>query len=606
VNTAHPVRASRRVAGLHSLRVLFMLSFSALLACAPGCATREEWDRFWDRLSGERRSQPDAAGRTPLRTKALEGTIGPLVTIEGLRLTSVRGYGLVVDLAGAGGRDGPEVVKKYLQKEIRRRQGIGEPGIPAEELFASRDVAMVEATGLIPAAAKKGDRFDVVVRALGTECRSLVGGRLVLCDLKLFADTPSGVIEGKTLATASGPIFVSIFDKEGKAISEVDVRQGFVLGGAMVQEPRRIRLVLNDPSYSVAQQIVARINGRYSPLESLAVGKSPSFVDLNIPDEYRARKRLFLERVMHTSLADNPALLERRADELVKEIQGAEPEYDSIGLAWEAIGKIILPKIKPLYQNKSAAIRYYAARTGLRMGDLDGMEAVAAAAMDATSRFRAQAIDELGFALNLYSAGEYLRQLLADPDESVRIRAYRALRRRPHKAIASKMLDKDNFVLDVLDCEGPYMVYVQRLGEPRIAVFGRRMACRGPVIFPPGTSRRDWRTQTLITAKAEDSDLTVVYNNKRTGRHSPPLSAPRNVGKLLAFLGDAPVEDDEGRMRGLAVPYSEIVDILHTFCDLGVIPARLAVERLDEGEEAGVEQPRRRPESEIEAGEAED
>lgn len=581
-----------------------VLLLSLFGAASAGCASREEWDRFWDQFSSEKRGQPDADALRASKSKALQGTIGPLVTVEGMRLSSVRGFGLVVDLAGTGGRDAPEDVKKYLQKEVRRRQEIGLPGTTTEELFSSLDCAVVEVTGLIPAAARKGDHFDVVVRAMGTECRSLVGGRLFLCDLKQHVDTVSGVIEGKTLATAEGPIFASIFDKEGKPLEQPNPRQDqiFVLGGGEVKEPRKVRLVLNDPSYSTVRQIVNRINSRYTPLDPVANGRSPSFVDLAIPDEYRPRKRLFLERVMHTTLMDNPNWLEQRAVELTKEIGAAEPDYESIGLAWEAIGKIALPHIKPLYASPSAPIRYYAGRTGLRMSDLDGMEVVARAALDPNSRFRAQAIDELGFAPSFYSAGEYLRTLTGDRDQATRIRAYRALRRRNTKAIESRLLDRDNLTVDVIDCEGPQMIYIQRLGSPRIAVFGKATSVLGEAIAPRTGKRRDWRLQTLITAKAADRQLTVLYTNKRTGKQSPPLSAPRNVGELITFLGGSPRKDADGKTyAGLAVPFSEVVEILYTFCDLGAIPAKFVVEKLDDSDDAQVDETKPRPESEIES-----
>jgi hypothetical protein len=561
-----------------------------------GCA-KEEWSRFWQSFEKEKGQQPEATPRARGASKALQGAIGPLVTIEGAQLMEVRGYGLVVDLVDTGGPDGPQQIKDYLVKEVRKNQQVGMPGIATKDIFEGRDSAMVEVLGWIPAAAKKGDRFDVIVKALGSQSKSLVGGRLVLCELKLYAESPQGVIEGKTLATASGPVFVSIFDAEGRTASKVDLRAGIVMGGGVVKEPRRLRLVLSDPRYAVAQQIVARINGRYAALDPIAEGKSASTVDIKIPDEYRARKRLFLERVAHTTLQDDPSHLEKRAAELAQELEGAEPDTESIGLAWEAIGKLALPSVKGLYRHGVPDVRYCAARTGMRLGDNAGMEEMVKFALDTDSKFRMAAIDELGFAATMYGAGEALKKLLDDPEDDVRIRAYRALRRRPHPVIETKVLDKDNFILDVINCGGPFMIHVQRLSAPRIAVFGSQLRCEDNAMFP-GDRRDGRRLLTQLSANPGEKSLTVIYKNKRNRKQSEPLPVSFNVGEMITFLGGAPTKDEQGKVQGLAVPYSEIVDILYTLCEQQSIPAKLTVEDLKEAEEAPVEETRERQESE--------
>ena len=578
-------------------RVSWLLAFG-LLSSLPGCA-KEEWDRFFDSF---RKDSPRSRESMPPSHKnsirALQGAIGPMITLEGAQLLQVRGYGLVVDLVDSGGADGPQQVKEYLTKQVRKNQEIGVQGITTEQLFKGKDACMVEVTGLIPAAAKKGDYFDVVVKALGSSTKSLVGGRLVLCDLKMYAETPQGVIEGKTLATASGPVFVTIFEMSGEPSAKVDLRTGFILGGAVVKEPRRVRLILNEPRYAVAQQMVARINGRYAGIDPIADGKSAGAIDITIPDEYRNRKRLFLEQLAHTTLNDNPALLEKRSAELAQDIELPDADGDSIGLAFQAIGKIALPQIKTLYQHALPEVRYFAARTGTRMQDNAGMEELCKFALEPENRFRMQAIDELGFAVNMYGAGEALKKLLDDSDEEVRIKAYRALRRRRHPVINTSILDKDNLVLDVIDSNGPYLIYVQRLEQPRIAIFGKAMRCHDNAIFP-GARRDDRRLLTQITANPGDPDLTILYKNKHTGLQSEPLHAPYEVAALIEFLGDTPTKNDKGQFqKGLAVPFSEIVDILQTLCKAGSIPAKFKVEDLKESEEAPVEETKERTESE--------
>jgi flagellar basal body P-ring protein FlgI len=578
---------------VHHLLVVAVMS----TALTTGGCTNEEWRRLFQRERTA--SQPQPSSQTPVSPVALQGAIGQLVTIDGLRLTYVRGFGLVVDLVDAGGSDGPEIVKNYLMKEIRRQQDPSKPGPPAQETLESKDSAMVEVTGLMPAGAKKGDRFDVVLRALGTQTKSLVGGRLVLCDLKLYAEMPGGVIEGATVATAGGPIFVSPFDPEGKPSDKIDLRSAWVLGGGVVKQNRRIRLVLNDPRYSAAQQIVARLNGRYGATDPAAVGQSPSFVDLHVPDKFQDRKRVFLEQALFTTLNSSEGFLEQRARDLAVEIAKPAAEYESIGLAWEAIGPLCLPIIRELYTHSSPEVAFYAGRSGLRLGDRPAVDVVAKFARDPDSPLRKQAIDELGFAEDQYGAREHLCKLLNDPDVSIRIRAYKGLRRRPHPAIESKVLYQDNLVLDVVDSKGPYLIYAQRSMVPRVAVFGKQMACRPPAIFP-GERRDGRRLQTQISAAAGDESLTLIFSNKRTGRNSPPLKAPLAVAELIEFLGGTPIRGEDGQFQGLGTSYSEIVDILGTFCEAEAqaIPATFVVEDLTGREEYQTEGDRERKESE--------
>jgi hypothetical protein len=544
-----------------------------------GC-TKEEWRRLVEK--DDKSSQPEPVSPSAVSSVAVAGTIGQLVTIDGLRLTHVRGYGLVVDLVDTGGSDGPEIVKNYLTKEIRRWQDPSQTGISLQEMLDSRDAAMVEVTGLVPAAAKKGDRFDVVIRALGAQTKSLVGGRLVLSSLKLYADTPTGVIEGTTLATAAGPVFVSPLDVDGKLAKKVDLRMGWVLGGGIAKEDRRVRLVLNDPRYSSAQQIVSRLNARYSTTAPVAVGQSPSFVDLHIPEKFLAHKRMFLERILFTTMIGGESFLDQRTKDLAEAIVKPEAEYESIGLAWEAIGQTCLPTLKELYTHTTPEVNFYAARTGMRLGDQRAVELVAKHAKDLGSALRNQAIDELGLATDMYGAGEHLRKLLDDPDANVRIRAYKALRQRPHKAIRSTVLYQDNLILDVVDSNGPYMLYVQRSMAPRVAVFGAQMACKPPAIYP-GEKRDARRIQTQISAAAAADSLTVIFNNKRSHKNSPPLTLPLTVADLVEFLGGTPVHAEGDQVLGLGAPYSEIVDVLAVFCDENskTIPAVFVAEDLE-------------------------
>lgn len=563
-----------------------------------GCGDKEEWNRFWSQWN-EKGQQPAPAPVMDSRGKGLQGTIGQLVTIDGLRLLRVNGYGLVTGLVDTGGDDGPKVVKDYLVKEIRRMQEIGAPGQGALEVLGGKDSAIVSVSGWIKPGAKKGDRFDVVLDAMGAQAKSLVGGRLVLCDLKLYAETPQGIIEGKILARADGPVFVSPFDRAGRATSNVDLRKGMVLGGGVVKEPRKIRLLLTDPRYSVAQQIEDRINSRYSVVDPIADAVSAGSIDLKIPDDTEDRKRIFLERIMHTTINGSNQFLEQRARDLGEEMTDSDAEFETISLAWEAIGKLSLSQIRKHYATESPEISYYAGRTGLRLGDKEGMRVVGRHALNPKSPFRAQAIDELGYATDMSAASEVLRKVLDDTDTDTRIRAYLAIRRHASLAVETTVLDQDNMVLDVIDSGGPFLIYVQRLGSPRVAVFGRQMRCDPPAIFPDLQYRNDDRfLHLLITAQKDDKELAVIYKNRINGQTSPKLKGSLNVGELIKFLGDRFDMNANGQPQSLAVPYSEVIDVLGAFCKSKTIPATFVTEEMTIAPDSELEDGKERPESE--------
>lgn len=572
--------------------------FLALGMVATGCMTQEEWNRAWNQ-GRDKGAQPAADPVETRGSKAMQDTIGAQVTVQGMNLMEVKGYGLVVNLIDTGGSDAPDVIKQHIAKEIRRRTEPGQPGVPVEDWLKSRDTSIVEVTGFIPAAAEKGTRFDVVLRALGTQTKSLVGGRLFLCDLAMYADSPRGVLAGKTLATAEGPVFVSPFGQDPESPTRGDARVGVVMGGGRVGATRPVKLVLNTPRPSVTAQIRDRLNSMFTTVDPIAEAKNRGTVEVRIPPEYKLRRKTFLDLIAHITLTSSPAFQENRARELAREIEHPDAAYEAISLAWEAIGRPSLPIIQPLYAHPSEAVAYYAARAGLRLGDLDGMEAVARVAASRDSVLREAAIEELGYATKMYRAGERLRALLDDPDNLIRIKAYEGLLRHSHPAVQTFVLDDDNAILDVVDAPGPYLVYVRRTLAPRIAVFGKNMTVRPPAIYP-ASPQSDRPHYVQLTAAEGDRNLTTMYRNRRTGRVSPALPTSLNVGELVRFLGDKPRLNEDGELTGgLAVPYSEIVDVLYHLCKSRTIPATFLVERPSVSEQLPRDASRERPESEF-------
>lgn len=565
---------------------LCLVAFTSIVLVGSGC-NEADWAKMFDSWRDKDR-QPEADLTTEPDTIARQNTIGPLVNIQGMERNAVRGFGLVVDLVDTGGSDGPEVVRNYLVKEIRRRADIGSEGINASDFIDSKDTAMVELEAYIPGGALKNERFDVRVRALGTETTSLAGGRLVLASLQVWAATPSGVLSGKLQAIAAGPVFVSPFDRQGRPSEKINLRRGTVLGGGIVKEPRKVRLVLNDPRHSVARAAERAINGRWGGANKFAVGESSSYIELHIPHDMVDDKRLFLERLLYTPLNSNPSFLDTRMEELINALESDDGNPNAIGLALEALGKPAIPKLAEALDSKSRDVHYYAARTLLRLGEREGAIGVGEHALEEAGKYQIEAIAELGRADRVYAAGEQLRRLLDSDNNDARIAAYLALRVRPHPAIKSYVLDRDNLVLDVIDCRGKDLIYAQQSGSPRLALFGKRMICKPPAIFP-GVRKDDRNISTQLSANRGDRNLTLVYRNKRNGAVSPAIEAPLGIPELIQFLGAAPRKISPNEVRGFAVPYSEILDVLSAFSETGAIRAEFVVEKIGKVEAPGIE-----------------
>lgn len=547
-------------------RFLALPLFLASLFAIAGCSEfdfKGAWDSVFQKETEDEKAPPPPPALAS--SLAVQDTVQSVAFLDGMRLTVVRGYGIVVGLVGTGGTDCPDDIRKYLQQEILRRR----VGVPTKELLDTKNAAVVVVTGEIPAAAQAGNHFDLVVRALGSQTTSIRGGTLLETDLKLLANTAQGIIEGKPMATASGPIFMSPFGKNDKESERL--RNGRILGGGALKESRRVRLTLSSPAYSVASRIRDRLNSRYGAAGSVADATSPDLIQLTIPEEYRFREKRFLDLVLHTTINGNAAFLSRRATELTEEIAHPQAPYEDISLAWEAIGRTVVPTIRPLYSHSIVATSYYAARAGLRLGDTDAVAVVARHALTNKDPFRLVATDELGAAFRSAAGSDALIKLAADPDNRIRISAYKGLLFQRNPIVHPGRVGSSNFVLDVLECDGSPLVHIATSEEQRIALIGRATSLRTPLNYHDD--------ETTIAADRGDKQIRIVRTNLRSKATSPVLNCGLSLVDFIRFLGDDPRPNSEGKVRGLGLDYAEVVRVLYDLNKRGALPATFIIER---------------------------
>lgn len=575
-----------------------------LMLLFPNAGCELGWGKItWD--LGDKEEDVDDqfvdAETAPLsESLAFRDTISEQCFVEGLRKMRVRGFGIVAGLGDRGSRECPRSIRDQLLQEMYKREAFGRRGlrqsrITPEMLLDNLDTAVVVVEGEIPAASSVGDRFDLTVRAIpGTQTTSLEGGRLYTMDLHIYRSTGGqSAVEGKALATGAGQIFMNPFTGVEDAATKGDPREGMVLGGGEVKEDRRVRLVLSQPSYRRSQAIASRINERFGGSRKLANAVSASYVELDIPRQYRDDAFHFLALVRHLYLPQQPGFSEQRARELAEEILSESAPHADIALAWEGIGRTVIPLLQSLYSQKKPHARFYAAMAGLRLGDdlaLDVMQDVVA---DSSSPYRLTAITELGYARNMTRAASVLRELLNDDDPRIRIEAYEALLARHDRFIRTENVGPDNFALDRVPSNRGNMIYVRRTGQPRIVLFGDGIQCIPPLFYQDRTG--------MITINADSgaTRLTLIRKAPFNERVSPPLPTSLDIGSLVRMLGDDPELVERDKVHGLALDYSTVSRTLQQLCEAQATNAKFMLQSRSVTEMFGPLGGTERPESDL-------
>lgn len=589
------MRAQRWTSGYP--RVLLLLIVLAGGVVAAGCAEEE---KKVVRPAGTMKN-PEAL--LAAQARIMQGTIGSIAYVEGgIRLMQVRGYGLVTGLVDRGSSKCPESVRDHIVQSIRRyrlaniyRKTSANDPTPGE-MIDSPDTAVVTVEAEIPAGSTKGRRFDVRVTAVDEDTRSLVGGVLISTELKAFrALAPGAVIEGKTLAKAAGPIFINPFRSATAPADAVNLREGTIIAGGIATENRHLGLVTAIESYGTVRQIQDAVNARFRADPPTATAENPRSVTLRVPPEYANREGRFIELLMRLPLSSAPAEVEARCKLLAAELTQPDAPHREIGLALEGMGRLAIEAVRPLYAHTNRPVNFYAACTGLRLGDEAALNVILRHAHDAKSPFRFQAIRELGQCGAGRRVAPALEEMLAkETDAEVRVLAYESLRLADPEAVASFVVGErpENYLLDIVPCEGKPFIYVRRTRSPRIAlVGGDRLTCRTPLFCadPNGTA--------TLTAKAGDRSISILKKDPAglLGPYYVPLAVP----VLTRFLGNDLRTDIDGQLHGLGLDYGSVVALLYRLCESRVIGCDLKWEEPTTADVLGPLTPLGRPESEL-------
>lgn len=194
--------------------------------------------------------------------------------VRGVRSNQLVGYGVVVGLNGSG-----DSKAEFTSKSIERM--LDRLGMKVEgKDIASKNVAAVIITAVLPPFARAGNKLDVTVSSLG-DASSLKGGTLIQTPLRASDQQIYAVAQGSLLVGFSNTgVHETVARLPNGAMIERDVGQEFA-------SRKMFRLTLHNPDFTTAARVMKTINrelaGKYA--SALDAGT----VDIIAPAAYEGK-----------------------------------------------------------------------------------------------------------------------------------------------------------------------------------------------------------------------------------------------------------------------------------------------------------------------------
>jgi len=510
----------------------------------------------------------------------LHGTVGSMTRLRNHRPLPVAGYGLVVGLNGTGSSEVPAYLREDITDTMRKR-GLGSArygtqSMTPDRVLADENTAVVIVRGLVPAGASEGSRFDVLVSALeGTQTTSLVGGRLWTTELGLGGGRPgAGYVTPR--AEANGDIYVNPFNRKQAKDNESDfVYHALVVAGGEATESRNVELVLNQASWTRSRLIADRINERFpsppSATQRTAEAQNDLLIRLNVPPSYSARPEVFVRLVRHLYTQRSPNFAANQARRLVRELRRDPDKARRIALAWQSLGKTVIPVLRQYYGASNLELRLAALEAGARLEDERASQYLRQVASHEDPEIRQRVAEALVHLPRSLKGSQTLKRLLDDDSRQVRIAAYESL-----SAINDPILDRTpvysrsgelKYVIDRVPAEKP-LVYITPEHTPRVAIFQPELSFEAPMLG------RIWDNHLMVSREPTRSKAKVFYQSQGDPQPKTKYIAPL-VGRLVYYLGHEPAAERPG--EGLGLSYSRVVDAVYQLCQKRSIPAPVEV-----------------------------
>jgi len=509
----------------------------------------------------------------------IQGTVAEFAGFAGGGRVPVQAHGIVVGLGNNGSSEVPAHLRGPLTQYLLRHHigsyRMGTSALSPDRVLQDKDTSVVLVGGSVPLGAPVGTRFDVFVTSLPqTQTRSLDGGVLMPIEMRLaFGGLSRADKLTQIWAKTGGAVFVNPFVDPSRSQDMAKLRAGRIIGGGRVTRLQPLRLQLRQGDYAMADLIQRKINERFGGEEKIAKALNRFVIELTIPRDYRDDYTHFLELVMHLPIRTSSDGWEARTRQIAEQMEKPQANHRELALVWEAMGRQVVPILRTLYDSTHAAAAYYAACTGLRLRDAQAEEVILYYAASSHSLFKISAIEELGRHRWVIRARSVLQRLLDNPNESVRIAAYEALRKRGDRSVVSCGSVDGKFDLDLVTSSRDYTIYATQTHRPKIVLFGRDMIVQRPIFFEAPDEL------VTVSAISDTSDITVFRKVPLSGAMSDPFPVAPAVHSLVKTLGTVPELDEAGQVTGgLGLTYSQVVAVLYRMCKQGDIPARFVLQ----------------------------
>jgi flagellar basal body P-ring protein FlgI len=509
----------------------------------------------------------------------LRGTVGSEASLRGADPVLVSGFGLVVGLGGTGGGDLPGPIQVAMERELAKG-GIGRGGVldsgplagkTPREVLRDPNVAVVIVEGAVPPGAPEGSTFDVAVRTLpGSTVTSLQGGTLWTTELRLGPATTYGQTRTRRLADARGPVMVNPFAGDESHRDAPSRTIGRVLGGGVVTEGLQMELVLDNESWSRATAIQSAINNRFpqgaGDRGQTARGRNASSLAISVPKAYSKKTVEFTQLLMAVRI--DPAAPQEAAKYYVEELKRSPALAGDISLCLEALGKVAVPFLAPMYEYPEPAPRMAALRAGAKLGDARTLQYLRDMAMSGPPGLRAEAIELMGDLPTNPRVNLALWELVDTRELDVRVAAYEALAARGDPLV-DRVEIPGKATVDMLASRDP-LIYVMQQVEPRIVIFGDGLKLRRNALVSV------WGDRLMLTSDSENDPVRLMYDDPRTDR-ALQGKPPEELAKFVEFLGHKSTPQDPA--PGLNMSYSEMVGALYELQKQGGVRAAFATQR---------------------------
>lgn len=241
-------------------------------------------------------------------------TVKALTRMKGEGDFLLQGYGLVIGLPGTGDSGKELIVARPLAAILANGGNVPEN---LKELAASKSVALVMVTCVVPpGGAKFDDNVDVQVSTL-LGAQSLKGGELFIAPLN--GPLPVG---GKPYALAAGLVEIEDAATPSKGRIRGGARMLREIAGPSISEFFDLVIARRVSGYSAATEIAAAINAAAQPQgPGVATVLDPRTIRVLIPEWERKDRAAFIAAVQSAQV--NDALLGLPAQVIVNARTGA-------------------------------------------------------------------------------------------------------------------------------------------------------------------------------------------------------------------------------------------------------------------------------------------